>query len=572
MLQHLRVNNLAIVEAAALELGPGLNVISGETGAGKSILIGALNLILGERADKSFIRSGADDAQVEAVFALQAADEVNALLADAGLQPCEEGQLIVRRTVAAAGTGRCLINDAPVTVQTLRRLSRLLVDIHGPYDHQSLLDPQFQLDLLDAFGRCQPARGACAEAWRTVRELARQRAELEGLGEGIEAEVERLRFVADEIAAAGLTAADETDLIREHAAAANAEAIRAAGNGLLEALTDGENAVFDVLAATQQRLQELARLLPEAAAWRTEAQSAAVQIQELSRVIAGRLQQIDADAGRLQMLEDRMALVQKLKRKYGRTVEDVLAALAASRARLDDLQSRAERLARLGAAQAAAQADLTARADALSQARRGAAGNLARAITRELRDLGFLKAGFDVSLTPCEPRADGADVVCFGFAPNPGEPVRALRDIASSGEIARVMLAVKAVLARHDRIPVLVFDEVDANIGGEVGRAVGLKLLAVAATHQVVCITHLPQVAVYGQEHHVVTKAVRKNRTTTRIDRVTGEARAGEIARMLGGRDLTPVTLDHARQMLAAAGKGGTGRPSGKTSAPAPFC
>jgi DNA repair protein RecN (Recombination protein N) len=553
MLQNLRVQNLAIVEAASLELGPGLNVISGETGTGKSILIGALNLILGDRADKSFIRSGAADAQVEAVFTLSDTRAIDALLTETGLAPCEDGQVIIRRTIAVAGTGRCLINDAAVTVQTLRRLGALLVDIHGPYDHQSLLEPQFQLDLLDAFGRCQTARNACAETYRTTRDLARQRAELEGSGEGVGAEIERLQFIVDEIAGAKLTDADEEDLIRDHATAANAEAILNAGNGLLAALTDGDGAVFDVLATSQQRLLELSRLLPEAAGWRTEAQSAAIQIQELSRAISERLQRIDADAGRLQALEERMALVQKLKRKHGHTVAEVLATLTRCQTRLTELQSRGERLARLDTEQSAAQAELVARAAALTKLRQAAAGNLARAITRELRDLGFLKAGFDVSLTDCEPRADGADIISFGFAPNPGEPMRALRDIASSGEIARVMLAVKAVLAKHDRIPVLVFDEIDANIGGEVGRAVGMKLRAVAVTHQVICITHLPQVAVYGQQHHVVTKIVQKNRTTTRIACVTGEARAGEIARMLGGKDLTPVTLDHARQMLAAA-------------------
>lgn len=553
MLQHLRVQNLAIVETAELELGPGLNVISGETGAGKSILIGALNLILGDRADKSFIRSGVAEAQVEAVFALTDAQAVDALLAETGLTACEDGQLIIRRTVAATGAGRCLINDIPVTVQTLRRLGGLLVDIHGPYDHQSLLEPQFQLDLLDAFGRCLPARSAYSDVYRTVNELARQRTELEGVGEGVGAEIDRLQFIVDEIAAAKLTVADADDLIRDHATAANAEAILTAGNDLLTVLTDGDGSIFEVLATAQQRLQELTRLLPEATGWRTEVQSTAIQIQELSRAITERLQRIDADAGRLQALEERMALVHKLKRKYGHTVADILTTLEHSQLRLSELQSRGERLVRLDAEQIAAQTMLGTRAAALAKVRQVAAGNLAKAITRELRDLGFLKAGFGVNLTPCEPRADGADTVSFGFAPNPGEPMRALRDIASSGEIARVMLAVKAVLAKHDRIPVLVFDEIDANIGGEVGRAVGLKLRAVAVTHQVLCITHLPQVAVYGQQHHVVTKNVHKNRTTTQITVVTGEVRANEIARMLGGKDLTPVTLEHARQMLATA-------------------
>lgn len=552
MLQYLRVNNLAIVESATLEPGNGLNVISGETGAGKSILIDALNLTLGERADKTLIRDGANETMVEASFHLQQPAEINALLSETGLPSCEDGQLIIRRSVAVSGSGRCLINDSPTTVQTLRRIGRLLVDIHGPYDHQSLLEPHFQMELLDAFGRCQTQRATCAQAWRKVRDLRQRREELEAMGAG-EAEIERLTYIVDEIANARLTDADNEELIQEHAAAANAEAIQAAGNELLSALTDGEYAAFDTLAAAQHRMQELSRLLPEAANWRTEAASITVQIQELSRVITGRLQQIEADAGRLQALEERMTLVQKLKRKYGRTVADILATLATNRERLEDLLSRTERLAQIDIELTEAGKELTTKAAELTKARTGVAAKLARAITTELRDLGFLKADFKIENTPCEPHADGADIVTFCFAPNPGEPARALRDIASSGEISRVMLAVKSVLAKHDRTPVLVFDEVDANIGGEVGRAVGMKLRAVAATHQVICITHLPQVAVFGNVHHMIAKAVRKQRTITAITIVDGEERANEIARMLGGKDSTSVTLEHARQMLATA-------------------
>ncbi len=553
MLHHLRVQNLAIVEEASVSPGDGLNIITGETGAGKSILMGALDLVLGGRADKSLVRSGAPEALVEAVFALDRSAEIDALLAEVGVPPCEEGQLLVRRTVAAAGAGRCLLNDAPVTVQTLRRVGALLVDIHGPNDHQSLLDPAFQLDLLDSFGRCHPARAAYGEAWRAVAGLERRRADLLGGAADTAAEIDRLSFVIDEIAAANLTPADEADLVRDHAEAANAEAILESGNALLAGLTDGEQSAFDTLAALQHRLQELARILPEADAWRAELEAAATQVQELSRTVADRLQRVDGDPGRLQQLEARMALVQKLKRKYGASVQDVLAKLQASRDRLDDLAARDERLARIDAEIAAAVSERTARGATLSKARAAASASLAKAITKELRDLGFLRAGFGVDVTPAPPRPDGADAVSFGFAPNPGEPMRALRDIASSGEVARVMLAVKAVLAKHDRIPVLVFDEIDANIGGEVGHAVGRKLRTVAANHQVLCITHLPQVAVFGDSHFVVSKAVQKNRTLTRIAPVAGEARAEEVARMLGGKDLTPVTLEHARKLLETA-------------------
>ena len=552
MLRHFRVQNLAIVEEADVSFGEGLNVVTGETGAGKSILIGALDLILGGRADKSLIRSGATDGLVEAVFELSVPSPVDPLLAEAGLPPCEDGTLIVRRTVSANGAGRCLVNDAPATVQTLRRIGDLLVDIHGPYAHQSLLDPAFQLDLLDAFGRCQPPREAYLVSFRALQELERRRTELTGDTADVAAEIDRLRYIVEEIGNAKLTPADEEELVAEHTAAANAEAILQTGGALTSALTEGEGSAFDVLAAAQQRFTELARLLPEAETWRAEAQPAAVQVQELSRTIADRLQRIEADSSRLQELETRMALVQKLKRKHGPTVAEVLATLARHTARLEELQSRGERLAALNKEIAAARRQVTAKAKTLSEMRQTAANGLAKAITRELRDLGFLKAGFGVDLESCEPRATGADEARFGFAPNPGEPMRPLRDIASSGEISRVMLAVKAVLAKHDRIPVLVFDEIDANIGGEVGRAVGIKLRGVAESHQVLCITHLPQVAVYGSRHLVVSKTVKGGRTFAQIAAVEQDARADEIARMLGGRDLTSVTLDHAREMLGA--------------------
>ena len=553
MLRHFRVQNLAIVEEAHVSFGEGLNVITGETGAGKSILIGALDLILGGRADKSLIRTGAPDAGVEAVFELSDTREVDAVLSDAGIPPCEDGTLIVRRTLSATGGSRCLLNDAPTTLQTLRKVGDRLVDIHGPNDHQSLLDPSFQLDLLDAFGRCQPQRESCQTAYRALRVLEQQRVELSGDTTDVAAEIDRLRFIADEISGAKLTDADEDALVGEHAAAANADAILQIGGALTAALTEADGSTFDTLASAQQRFAELARLLPEAETWRKEVQAAAVQIQELSRTIGDRLQRIESDSGRLLELEARMTLVQKLKRKYGPSVADVLATLNRHRARLEELESRGERLAALDKEIAVARRKLAEVAASLSSARKAASGTLAKAITRELRDLGFAKAGFGVDLSACEPRATGADDVSFGFAPNPGEAMRPLREIASSGEIARVMLATKAVLARHDRIPVLVFDEIDANIGGEVGRAVGVKLRTVAATHQVLCITHLPQVAVYGHRHFVVGKDVKSGRTYAHIDAVDQENRAEEIARMLGGRDSTAITLDHARAMLQAA-------------------
>ncbi len=552
MLQHLSVRNLAIVEEASVVFGQGLNIITGETGAGKSVLMGALDLVLGGRADKSSIREGASEAWVEAVFSLSDTRTVDALLDAGGLPPCEEGSLIVRRSVAAAGAGRCLVNDAAVTVQTLRKIGSLLVDIHGPYDHQSLLAADFQRDILDAYGHCAPQLAAYAEVWQARNALETHLQALQGDTADIAAEIDRLQFVVEEISRAGLTDSDEAELISQHAQAANAEQILTLGSAIAGALTDGEASAFDLLAAIQLQLAELARILPAAAEWRSDVQSAAVQLQELGRAVNDRLSQIDADPGRLQQLEERMSLVQRLKRKYGHTVKDILATLEKDQARLSDLATRTEQVERLQAELAAASTRLAEKAVLLSKSRTQAAGKLARAITSELHDLGFLKAGFTIDLAACTPGPHGADSVSFGFAPNPGEPMRPLKVIASSGEIARVMLAVKAVLAAHDSIPVLVFDEIDANIGGEVGRAVGQKLRRVAENHQVVSITHLPQAAVYGHHHFVVSKEVVKGRTLMRIEELDTPQRIDEIARMLGGKGLTSVIESHARELLAS--------------------
>ncbi len=553
MLTHLSVRNLAIVEEAEVAFGAGLNIITGETGAGKSVLMGALDLVLGGRADKSAIREGSAEAWVEASFSLADSRAVDALLDAGGLPVCEEGALLVRRSVAASGAGRCLVNDTPATVQTLRRLGSLLVDIHGPYDHQSLLDPDFQRDVLDAYGHCAPQRAAYADVWQTLKALEARLDALQGDSSDIVAEIDRLQFIVDEITRAGLTDADETELVEQHAQAANAEQILSLGASVAGALTDGENSAFDLLANIQVQIAELARILPEAAAWRTEVQGAAVQLQELGRAVNDRLSRIDADPARLQQLEERMALVQRLKRKYGHTVGDVLAALGKNQDRLNDLATRTEQVEKIQKEIASVSAKLAEKAAALTKGRTQAAGRLARAITAELHDLGFLKSGFAVDLEACAPGPHGADVVSYGFAPNPGEPMRALRAIASSGEIARVMLAVKAVLASHDSIPVLVFDEIDANIGGEVGRAVGQKLRRVAETHQVISITHLPQSAVYGRHHFVVSKEVVKGRTKMRIEILDEPRRVDEIARMLGGKGLTSVIESHARELLASA-------------------
>lgn len=550
MLTRLSVRNLAIVESADVEFGGGLTVITGETGAGKSVLMGALELVLGARADASTVRDGAKEARIEAAFAVPGV--VDAFLDAAGLPPCEDGVLLVRRAISATGGGRVHVNDAATTVQTLRALGKLLVDVHGPNDHQSLLEEGFQRGVLDAHGRLDTS--AYAAAWARLADLRAQRADLQGDDADVAETCERLRYAVDELDAAQLTPEDDDELPARHAAAAHAAEILDCANAATAALSEADDSAAAALVGAGARVREMARFHEAAGAWGETIERLTVEVQELAQEIADSASRLDADPEVLQALDDRLSLVQRLKRKYACPDVAALLVLRDERARrLADLEGRGARLAALADEIAAAEAAVRAAGAKLTAARTKAAARLARAVTKELHGLGFLRAGFDVSLAPHAPDATGCDAVDFLFAPNPGEAARPLREIASTGEIARVMLAVKTVVAEHDAIPVLVFDEIDSNIGGEVGRAVGEKLRAVARHHQVIAITHLPQSAVYGARHLAVAKAVSGGRTRSTIQPLEGEARVAEIARMLGGTSLTSVVEQHARELLALA-------------------
>ena len=550
MLTSLRVKNLALVENIRVDFRPGLNVITGETGAGKSILIGALNLLLGDRADRALIRSGEDACGAEAIFHLADASDIDAVLEECGLSPCEDGQLIVRRIIKASGSSQNLVNDSPVTLQVLKRIGELLVDMHGPHDHQSLLSPEFQIELLDAFGHLWDERAAYEDVFRQLQALEEKRAGLAGMGESVEEQIDLLKYRVKEIEEAAPVEGEEEKVQQEHVMVGNAQRILELSGGVLNALSEGEGSAFDALAGAQKSLEELSRLVPDAKAWHEEAQAAAVRIQELSAAIHSLADRVEGDPARLEWLDQRLATYQRLKKKYAPTVPEILAILNQSRERLRTLETRGEQLAALGVEIEKAKSVLFKHGMSLRKKRQAAATKLAEAVTDELHALGFSHGSFSVGLELSEPALSGLDKVEFGFAPNVGESMRPLRAIASSGEISRVMLATKVVLAAHDRIPVMVFDEIDANVGGEMGNAVGRKLAEVAKKHQVICITHLPQVAVFGAYHLAVNKSVREGRTSTAVHPLAEKDRVEEVARMLGGRDLTSVTLKHAREMI----------------------
>ena len=552
MLSRLTVSNLAVIENAEAEFSPGLNVLTGETGAGKSVLMRSLELAAGARADGSIIRDGAKDARVEAEFTLVpgsvCALAVDEILSSIGIERCDGGALLVRRTLSQSG-GKVWINDCPATVATLRRIGAAVVDIHGPRANQSLLDEVFQRRTLDSFGNISGSKpeSAYKAAWETLCALKQRYAALE---EGAsEEEVDMLRYAVNELEEAALNPGDE-DIAERHAAAAHAEEIVSAANAATEAL-GGDGGASDMLVAACSHLRAASKHFPQAADWVEEAEDLVSRAGDLSRRVADAASSFDAGEESLEELDRRFTLLNRLQRKYRASSASELAeVLEQRRRRLEELEGHEEILASLTAEIAAAEAAARKAAAELTRKRRAAALKMSAEVTRELRDLGFLKSELAVNVEPADLGADGADRVVYMFAPNPGEAARPLGDIASSGEIARVMLSLKSVLAAHGAVALSVFDEIDANIGGEVGRVVGAKMSAVSQFHQVIAITHLPQSAVYADRHLVVSKSVSGGRTRTQVREACGTERVAEIARMLGGEKLTSVVIKHAEELL----------------------
>ena len=560
MLTTLRIRNLALVEELALELPRGYLAITGETGAGKSILIGALNLLIGERADRSLIRAGADACAVEAVFEVQSLRApLSAFLAEQGLEPCEDGQLFLKRTITSAGGSRQFVNGSPTTVATLATLGEWLVDMHGPHDHQSLLVPARQLAILDAFARADAGPNLLAGLLRERATLQEEKRALIIDEATYARQIDLLRHQAQEIAEARLKPGEDREVEEDHQRASHAARLREQVQAALNCL-DGEERSLQALAGDLGRvLQDIHRLDPAAGPLVDLQQQAASALQELHTGLERYADRVDLDPVRLRELEDRLNLLHSLKRKYGPTIEEIIGVGADARVRLEQLEQRDADLARLQAKLAAVEASLRAAARDLTARRRQAIPGLAKAVRQELEDLGFQRSHFEIQFTTdgeqpgVMPSASGWDRVEFLFAPNPGEPARPLRAIASSGEMARVMLALKTVLAAEDDVLLLVFDEVDANVGGETARVVGRKMRRIAERHQVLCITHLAPVAAEAEAQFVVTKEVRDGRSLTEVRLLAGRERTLELARMLGGQG--EAARRHAEELLRTAGR-----------------
>ncbi len=553
MLDTLRIRNLALVTDLTLELGPGYNAISGETGAGKSILIGALNLVLGERADRTLIRAEANQCTVEAAFDVAKLDAPLAdFLETHGLEPCEENQLLLKRTFTAAGSNRQFINGSATTLVVLKQIGEWLVDVHGAHDHQSLLHPARQLDILDAFGGLQPARDTFAELMRRRAELEKAKADLVVDEATYAQQLDLLRFQVKEIADAALDPAEEETLDANYQRASNGARLLELCQSARQLVSENEISLLDRSGDLGRVLADLQQVDESAAALVELHEHARANLQELQNELGAYADRVDIDPAQLHALEERVNLTQLLKRKYGGSIEAVLEFGAEAAKKLAALESRDEKLVRLNSELETLQTEIVSAGKTLTAQRKKLIPKLTQAVTAHLNDLGFAQSQLDVSLTstdqPTEAKSTGLDTVEFQFAPNLGEPARPLRAIASSGELARVMLALKTVLAAEDSIPVLIFDEVDANVGGETAHAVGERMRQIADQRQVLCITHLAPVAAVAQTHYVVSKAVIDGRTESNITPLDAHARVEELARMLGGK--SGAARKHAEELL----------------------
>ncbi len=557
MLRELTVKNVAVIDELTVEFADGLNVLTGETGAGKSILIDALQMVLGARGSESLLRAGAEEASVEAAFDVPSGSRVMDLLEAEGmtLEPGES--LILRRQLFRDGRTRAYAAGRSTSVATLRALGECLVDIHGQHPGQVLLDPRRHRELLDGYADVVGEVQAYRERYAVWQALQHEQAAL------LAAERERaqrqdlLAFQRREIEAARLEAGEEEALTSEQAILSNHERLFAAVEQAYAALEESDSAALAQLAAAAAGLREVSSLDPRLAEILDTLETGGVHLREAARGLRDYRADIEFDPERLEAIEARLHEIGKLKRKYGVTIAEILAHLATVRADLEKLEHAADRLGDIGQELSAAQTELKKRAEYLSAARKRAATTLQEAILSEIHELGMAKAAFEVAVRPMSGGVGpyGTDEVEFLISPNPGEPLKPLQKIASGGELSRTMLAVRVILAAADQVPTLVFDEVDAGIGGNTAEMVGKKLVAVSRQRQVLSVTHLPQIACFADHHLVVTKRSLRERTQTAVQALPASERGRELARMLGNLSRSDIPLQHANELLEAASR-----------------
>ncbi len=537
MLRFLRIQHLAVIDRLELEFSPGLTVLTGETGAGKSILVGAVGLLVGGRASADLVRTGEGQAVIEAIF-----------------ESADGQEVIVRREVSAQGRSRALINDSLVTSSALREACGGLVDLHGQHEHQLLLDPAAHLELLDAFGGFEEIRGETATAFTAWQQV---RAERDRLLTGEREKAVRAEFIRFQLAEFDRVApapGEDDELTATRQVLANADKLQRLCAEAYTALYEGDEAALPALGIVWRKVGDLAALDGRFTPYVEAREAVKSQLEDLAFFLRSYAADIDASPSRLQEIEDRLAALERLKKKHGPTLDDVLLAADRLRRDLHDIEHTAERTVELDRALSASRDAYLTAARRLSEARRKTAPDFSKRLEKALADLAMTRTRCEVRLTDPANEVNwterGVETGEFFISPNPGEDLRPLARIASGGELSRIMLALKTLASTDAPGKTLIFDEVDAGIGGAVADVVGRRLQALSDRFQVLCITHLPQIAAYGNPHFRISKSVRKDRTMTDVARLAGPDREQEMARMIGGADISATVLASAREML----------------------
>jgi DNA repair protein RecN (Recombination protein N) len=555
MLRHLRVTNFAILSDVAIELGDGMNVLTGETGAGKSLIVEAVNLLRGGRASADIPRAGADEAVVEAIVEVpdDLAARVTRIMEGAGI-PWQRDEVFIRRVIQRGGRSRTYVNGALTTLARLAELGALLIDLSGQHQHQGLVDPGRHLQILDAFAGEPALVAAMAAAWTELRRCDDELGALGGDAREREARLDYLRYQLEELDGAALQPGEDVAIDAERARLASVDQLQAAARAAEESLYGGDDSARDRVAAATREVERAARTDARLVPVTRQLGEIETLIDDAADQLRGYADRLEGDPERLAWLDERLALIRRLTRKHAGTLDDVVAKAGELRAELAELAGREARLSELAAARTGAEAAATAAAAALAKSRRQAARRLEKEVGASLAELCMGSARLSVVIEPRALGPTGADRIELMLASNKGEETRPLTRVASGGELSRIMLALKLALRRADEVATYVFDEVDAGIGGAAAQVVGAQIRGVANHRQVLCVTHLPQIAAFADQHFHVEKLEVAGRTETHVHRLTVAARKDELARMLGGH-ATSKARAHAAELLAEAAR-----------------
>jgi DNA repair protein RecN (Recombination protein N) len=563
MLKELRIKNFAIVENLEVEFFEGLNILTGATGAGKSIIIGALNLALGERASQEMIRTGADCAIVEAVFEIKPKNLIETNLSELGIL-CHENQLIIRREISNKGVSRCFMNDRLVTLANLKFIGDLLADLHGQHEHQSLLDSREHLTYLDNYAEAGDLLARAGDGYFRLKRKLEELEEMKKIDKVSREKRELYQFQLNEITRAGLSVEEEEKLSTEKKILENSEALFQIASMVFQELYDIDGSIIERLSLTKKELEKGGEYDPRLKDHIENLNSAILQLNDSSRFLQGYKDSLNFDPEKLEKIRERLNLINSLKKKYGQSIEEVLNYADKIKTDLEKIENRDELIQKTEQEIEDLKEILKTDSMLLSDKRKEKGSELSKKIKKELSFLGMERCDFEVKISQREEEnglleinckryyvdEKGLDQVEFYVSPNPGEELKPLAKIASGGEISRIMLALKSVLAKSDQIPTMIFDEVDVGIGGEIAEAVGKRMKTVSLTHQIICITHLQQIASKTDYHFKVYKEVSKNRTVTKIKLLSREERIKEIARMIGGKKISDLSLEHAAEMI----------------------